>query len=198
MSTNSVRVGLALVVVGLSVACTTVVVGPSQAPLSTPAQTGLPAPGATPTAAGSATAPSGQELLPDPNAPYTVGDTAVLSGGDFGDQADLTVESAVLLGPGSEPGQARYAFLVLITGRDELSFHYNVLNFRLIDDQDFQHDALADGGMEPRLEFGDLALEQRVRGWLTFEASAETATLRLEYSPAVAIESAIFGFLVPG
>lgn len=189
MSRNSARLGLILVVVGLSVACTTVVVGPTQAPLSTPAQTSLPAPGATPTE---------QALLPDPNAPYTVGDTAVLSGGEFGDQADLTVESAVLLGPGSESGQARYAFLVLITGRDELGFHYNELNFRLIDDQDFQHDVLADGGMEPILNFGDLASEQRVRGWLTFEASAETATLRLEYSPAVAIESATFGFLVPG
>jgi hypothetical protein len=51
--------------------------------------------------------------------------------------------------------------------------------------------------MEPALNFGDLASQQRVRGWLTFEASADTATLRLEYSPAVAIESATFGFLVP-
>lgn len=198
MSTISLRFGLSLVVVGLSVACTTVVVGPTQAPLSTPAQTSLPAPGATPIGASSATAPADQALLPDPNAPHTVGDTAVVSGGDFGDQADVTVESAVVLGPGSEPGQARYAFLVAIIGRDELSFHYNMLNFRLIDDQDFQLDALADGGMEPRLEFGDLEMEQRVRGWLTFEASAETATLRLDFSPAVAVESVVFGFLVPG
>lgn len=182
MIRNFARFGLILVVFGLSVACTTVV----------------PAPGATPTGAGSATAPAEQALLPDPNASYTVGDTAVLSGGEFGDQADLTVESAVLLGPGSEPGQARYAFLVLITGRDELGFHYNELNFRLIDDQDFQYDVLAGGGMEPILNFGDLTSEQRVRGWLTFEASAETATLRLEYSPVVAIESATFAFLVPG
>ena len=115
----------------------------------------------------------------------------------LGNQADLTVESAVLLESGSEPGLARYAFLVLITGRDVDSFHFNSINFQLIDDQDFQHDALFEGGMEPALDFGDLGPDQRVRGWLTFEASAATATLRLEYSPVAAIESATFGFLVP-
>lgn len=195
MSKNSARFGLILVVFSLFAACTNVVV-PAQGPVSPAAQTSQPTPAATPTS-GSATAPAEQALLPDPNASHTVGDTAIISGGDFGDQASLTVESALALGPGSEPGQARYAFLVLITGIDELSFHYNSLNFRLIDDQDFQHDALPDGGMEPALNFGDLGPEQHVRGWLTFEAAADTATLRLEFSPAVAIESANFGFLVP-
>jgi hypothetical protein len=159
--------------------------------------TTLPGANPTPTGAAPATASAEQALLPDPNAQYTVGDSAVLSGGDSGDQADLTVEQAVVLGSGSEPGQARYAFLVLITGRDAIGFHFNALSFQLIDDQDFQHDALPDGGTEPALDFGDLGPGQQVRGWLTFEASAEAETLRLEYFPPAAIESATFSFLVP-
>lgn len=140
---------------------------------------------------------SDQALLPDPDAQHTVGDTAVISGGDSGDQADLTVEEAVVLGPGSEAGQAQYAFLVLITGRDPIGFHFNSLSFQLIDDQDFQYDALSGGGAEPALDFGDLGPDQRVRGWLTFEASAETEHLRLDYFPPAAIESVTFSFIVP-
>ena len=92
---------------------------------------------------------------------------------------------------------ATYAFLVLIKGLDDASFHYNSLNFQLIDDQSFQYDALTGSGQQPELDFGDLAPEQQVRGWLTFEAPATTTTLELQYSPFSAIESATFGFLVP-
>ncbi len=196
MSGYSARLGLVLVVLGLSVACTSVV-APTQVPALTAAPTDLPAPNATPTEAGTPAVPDEQALLPDPDAPATTGDTAVVSGGDFGDQADVTVESAEVVGPGSEAGQARYAFLVSITGLDELSFHYNSLNFRLIDGEDFQYEALPDGGVEPALNFGDLGPEEGARGWLTFEASAETSALQLEFSPAVAVEDVTFGFLVP-
>jgi len=136
-------------------------------------------------------------LLPNEDAPYTTGDTARLSGGEFvGDQADLTVLEAIQLPP-AENGNAQFAFLVEIRGLDDATFPYNLLDFRLIDEQAFQYDALSDGGEEPRLEFGDLAPDQKVRGWLTFEVSEPTTTVQLEYAPALALEPATFGFFVP-
>jgi hypothetical protein len=136
-------------------------------------------------------------LQPDDSAPYTVGDTARLSGGEFvGDQADLTVVEAVELAP-SESGDSRFAFLVEITGLDDATFPYNLLDFRLIDDQAFQYDAMDGGGNEPSLTFGDLSPNQKVRGWLTFEVSEPTTTVQLEYAPALALEPALFGFIVP-
>ena len=144
-----------------------------------------------------ATVISGSTLEPDPNADFTLGDTAELSGGELvGDQASLTVEEAVVLPePGAE-GQPRFAFLVSITGRDPDTFPYNLRDFRLIDDEDFQYEPLYDGGQEPRLEFGDLPPNESVRGWLTFEAPATTTTVELVYSPALALDPAVFGFLV--
>jgi hypothetical protein len=137
-----------------------------------------------------------QPLLPDPAADYTVGDTARLSGGEFvGDQADLTVIEAVRLEATGD--QAQYAFLVEITGLDPDTFPYNLRDFRLIDDQDFQYEPLFDGGEQPRLEFGDLSPEQTVRGWLTFDGPAVSTTIRLQYAPALALDPAVFGFLVP-
>ncbi len=140
---------------------------------------------------------SGGRLEPDPNADFTLGDTAELSGGEFvGDQASLTVEDATVLSDPAVKGEMRFAFLVSITGRDPETFPYNLRDFRLIDDEDFQYEPLNDGGQEPRLEFGDLPPGERVRGWLTFEAPATTTTVELVYSPALALDPASFGFLV--
>jgi hypothetical protein len=136
-------------------------------------------------------------LQPDDSAPYTIGDTARLSGGEFaGDQADLTVLEAVELAP-SESGDARFAFLVEIVGLDDATFPYNALDFRLIDEQAFQYDAVNGGGNEPSLTFGDLSPNQKVRGWLTFDVSEPTTTVQLEYAPVLALEPALFGFIVP-
>lgn len=200
----SVSVGFFIVSLGLCVACTTVVVAPTQGPTSTvPAGSTQPPAGSTQppaetpaTGTPSAAPAAAATLLPDPAAAYTTTDTARLSGGEFvGDQADLTVEQAVRLGTAGD--EATYAFLVAITGLDDASFHYNSLNFQLIDDQSFQYDALIGSGQQPELDFGDLAPDQMVRGWLTFEAPATTTRVDLQYSPASALEAATFGFLVP-
>jgi len=146
-----------------------------------------------PTDAGEAAQP----LLVDPAATHSIGDTARLSGGEFvGDQADLTVVEAVVL-PGSDVETSHYAFLVEITGLDAETFPYNLRDFRLIDNETFQYEPLFDAGEAPRLEFGDLSPSQRVRGWLTFAAPNDTAGVELQYSPALALEPATFGFLVP-
>jgi hypothetical protein len=152
----------------------------------------------TPNPQANATPATGaQPLSPDAAADYTTGDTARLAGGEFvGDQADLTVLEAVAV-PAPSADMSRYAFLVEITGLDSFSFPYNLLDFRLIDDQDFQYAALPDGGEGPRLEFGDLAHEQKVRGWITFDVPTDNSKLRLEYNPDMALEAATFGFLVP-
>jgi hypothetical protein len=144
-----------------------------------------------------ATVVSGTTLQPDPNAEFTLGDTALLSGGEFvGDQAELTIEEAVVLPETTADGDALFAFLVSITGKDAETFPYNLRDFRLIDDEDFQYEPLYEGGEEPRLEFGDLPPDQRVRGWLTFEAPATSTTVEIVYSPALALEPATFGFRV--
>src|SRR5688572_22743058 len=58
-----------------------------------------------------ATVVSGTTLQPDPNAEFTLGDTALLSGGEFvGDQAELTVEEAVVLPETTADGDALFAF----------------------------------------------------------------------------------------
>ena len=198
------RVALALSTIHLA-ACSTVVAPapasfggtapattPDRPPVATPVV--LPSP-AIATPAPQSTVAGAEALLPDPAADFTTGDTARLSGGDSGDQADLKVEEAVRLSV--EGDEATYAFLVVITGLDDIGFHFNVLNFQVIDDQQFQYDALSGGGQEPALDFGDLGPNESVRGWLTFEASSTTASVELEYSPVSAIESATFGFLVP-
>jgi hypothetical protein len=147
-------------------------------------------------ATATATTAAEQALLPNPNADATLGDTVRLSGGDFvGDQAEITVEEAV-----ATPilaGKRRYSFLVLITGRDPDTFPYNLRDFRLFDDLDFQYQPLFDGGKTPRLEFGNLGPGQQVRGWLTFEGDAATALVDLQYAPALVLEPAAFSFRVP-
>jgi hypothetical protein len=152
-----------------------------------------------PTTSPTAAASAGREpLLPDPSAESTIGDTIRLSGGEFvGDQADLLVEEAVLLGPGVGGGTPRYAFLVQITGLDPETFPYNLRDFSLFDDENFEYQPLFDGGEEPRLEFGDLSPDQRVRGWLTFEGPADPAYVELVYAPALALEPAHVRVLVP-
>jgi hypothetical protein len=138
----------------------------------------------------------GQPLAPDPAAEFTIGDMVRLSGGEFvGEQADLVVEEAVLLeASGTSP---HYAFLVEITGLDPETFPYNLRDFSLFDDQAFAYQPLFEGGAGPRLEFGDLAPHQRVRGWLTFEGPADSAYLELVYAPALALEPARVRVLVP-
>ena len=209
MSRVSVQVGL-MVVGTVLAACITVVPPATQAPnvpLDTPAGVSSPTlvaptvpPPVAPTAAppvAISPAPGQQPLLPDPVADHTTGDTARVSGGEFvGDQADVTVLDAVVL-PAAEPGASRYAFLVEITGLDPEVFPYNLRDFRLIDDQNFQHEPLFAGGAEPRLEFGNLAPDQKVRGWLTFEVPTETSRVELEFAPALALEAATFDFVVP-
>ena len=152
-----------------------------------------------PTTAPTADAGAGREpLTPDGSAELTVGDTVRLSGGEFvGDQADLLVEEAVLLGPGAGSSAPRYAFLVEITGLDPETFPYNLRDFSLFDDESFEYQPLFDGGEQPRLEFGDLSPGQRVRGWLTFEGPADPAYVELVYGPALALEPARVRVLVP-
>ena len=136
-----------------------------------------------------------QPLLPDPDAELTLGDMVRLSGGEFvGDQADLVVEEAVLLGGSSAP---RYAFLVEITGLDPDVFPYNLRDFSLVDDEAFAYQPLFDGGEEPRLEFGNLGPHERVRGWLTFEGPTDPEYVELVYAPALALEAAHVRVLVP-
>jgi hypothetical protein len=139
-----------------------------------------------------------QPLLPDPSAEHTVGDAIRLSGGEFvGDQADLVVEEAVLLGPIAEGSGPAYAFLVEITGLDPETLPYNLRDFSLFDDEAFEYQPLFDGGEEPRLEFGDLSPGQGVRGWLTFEGPTDPAYVELVYAPALALEPAHVRVLVP-
>jgi hypothetical protein len=203
-----VRSVVALFVVGatLLAGCTTVIVAPTQPPAaSQPTGTQLPTAAlptmippvmATQPAAPGSTVAGEQALLPDPAADYTTGDTAPLSGGEFvGDQAELTVEQAVRVAVSGD--EATYAFLVVITGRDDIGFHFNALNFQLIDDKAFQYDALIGADKQPELDFGDLGPGQQVRGWLSFEASSTTSTLQLQYSPVMALEPATFGFVNP-
>lgn len=173
-----------------------VVAGCTQvAPAPTPPTTN-PLPSATVTAP--AGTPGAQPLLPDPAAEHAIGDTIRLSGGEFvGDQADLTVHEAVLLVPATGSGDARYAFLVEITGLDAEVTPYNLREFTLRDDQNFEYQPLSGGGQEPRLEFGDLLPEQRVRGWLTFEVPTQTEYVELQYWPTLALEPAGVRVLVP-
>jgi hypothetical protein len=139
-----------------------------------------------------------QPLLPDPSAEHTVGDFVRLSGGDFvGDQAELLVEEAILLGPSAGASGPRYAFLVEITGLDTETFPYNLRDFSLFDDEAFEYQPLFDGGEEPRLEFGDLSPHQRVRGWLTFDGPTDPGYVELVYAPALALEPAHVRVLVP-
>lgn len=170
-----------------------------------PTITGAPP---TPTTTGGATAtpdttaassPAGtQPLLPDASAEHTVGDTTRLSGGEFvGDQADLWVIEAVMLAPAAGRSAPMYAFLVEITGLDADVFPYNLRNFSLFDDQNFEYQPLFEGGQQPRLEFGDLAFERKVRGWLTFEGPADSDYVELQYFPALALEPALVRVLVP-
>jgi len=143
------------------------------------------------------TAPEGEmiALLRDNSADYTLDDTARLSGGEFvGDQADLLVEEAFASFPAAT---RQYVFLVDITGLDAETFPYNLRDFRLIDDQGFQYEPLFSGGWEPRLEFGNLAPGQHVKGWLTFEGPADPSAVELQYAPALALEPVIFRVLVP-
>jgi hypothetical protein len=179
----------------LSVGCTNVAspTAPAVPSVALPTTGTLPTTQAPPSTPGGA---EGSALLPDASAAYTLGDTARLSGGEFfGDQADLTVIEAIVLAPTA--GGGSYAFLVEITGLDPETFPYNLRDFRLIDDQAFQYEPLFDGGETPRLEFGDLSPDQKVRGWLTFEDIEDTATIQLQYAPALALEPAVFGFVVP-
>ncbi|MEP7158379.1 MAG: hypothetical protein ABI797_03055 [Chloroflexota bacterium] len=160
-----------------------------------------PAPSPTPVlATPSAVSTSGvvgQALLPNPAAEHTLGDIVRLSGGEFvGDQADLTVLEGHLLPPAGSDAP-RYAFLVEITGLDPDTFPYNLRDFRLIDEQSFQYEPLYEGGQTPRLEFGDLAPSQLVRGWLTFEGPTASAIVTLQYSPALALEPALVSVVVP-
>ena len=132
-----------------------------------------------------------------PAAENTVGDTMRVSGGEFvGDQADLTVEQAMMLPPAAGTTDTRYAFLVKITGLDDTGLPYNLREFSLRDDQDFEYDALPSGGQEPRLEFGDLLPNQSVRGWLTFEVPHATTYVDLTYWPTMGLEPAIVRVLV--
>jgi Domain of unknown function (DUF4352) len=196
MLVASVRVGV-LLACALVTGCVQIAappVNPTGESNATPLAAPPSEPGAIPT---TAVDDGSVPLVPDDSAAYTVGDTVRLSGGEFvGDQADLTVLEAVKLTP-SEAGDARFAFLVDITGLDDATFPYNALDFRLIDDQAFQYDAMNGGGNEPSLTFGDLSPNQKVRGWLTFEVSEPTTTLQLEYAPVLALEPALFGFIVP-
>lgn len=188
---SPVRVVFAAMCVVLMTACG----GSASPPPTAGATTSVNAPLTSPPPVATVTA--GVALQADPQAEYTLGDTALLAGGELvGDQAELTVEEAVVLSETTADGDAQFAFLVAITGRDAETFPYNLRDFRLIDDQDFQYEPLYEGGSEPRLEFGDLPPDEGVRGWLTFEAPATTTTVELVYSPALALEPAVFGFRV--
>lgn len=166
---------------------------PAPATPADPAATQAP-----PTATPSAEQPTAQPLLRDPQAEHTVGDTIRLSGGEFvGDQADLTVEEAVMLPTESGSSDSRFAFLVEITGLDAEVLPYNLREFSLLDDQNFEYQPLPDGGQEPRLEFGDLLPERSVRGWLTFEVPHATSYVELQYWPTMALEPAVVRALVP-
>ena len=185
---------LALLVSMIGAGCTSPPVGPvviptAGAPAVSPVIGGPSAPGA-----GSA---QGVALLPDPSAEHTIGDTILLSGGEFaGDQANLTVLEAVRLAEPDPSGAPRYAFLVEIEGRDAETLPYNSLHFALFDDQNFKYDAL-DGVQQPELTYGDLALGRKVRGWLTFPGPARSAFLELEYGPISALEPAHVRVLLP-
>jgi hypothetical protein len=134
-------------------------------------------------------------LLRDDSAEYTLDDTARVSGGEFvGDQADVLLEEVFASFPATT---RQYVFLVDITGLDAETFHYNLRDFRLIDDEGFQYEPLYSGGWEPRLEFGDLAPGQHVQGWLTFEGPANPSAVELQYAPNLALVPVVFRVLVP-
>ena len=165
------------------------------APTPTATDIATATPDAMPTASPAAAA---QALSPDPSAEHTVGDTIRLSGGEFvGDQADLYVMEAVMLQAAPGGSAPMYAFLVEITGLDPEVFPYNLRDFSLFDDQSFEYQPLSSGGQEPRLEFGDLIPNRKVRGWLTFEGPADSAYVELQYFPALALEPALVRVLVP-
>jgi hypothetical protein len=139
----------------------------------------------------------GQALLPDPSAEHTLGDTVLLSGGEYaGDQANLTVLEAVRLAEADPSGAPRYAFLVEIEGLDPDNLPYNSLHFALFDDQNFEYQPL-DGVQQPEIRYGDLGLGRKVRGWLTFLGPADSTYLELEYAPILALESAHVRVLLP-
>ena len=139
----------------------------------------------------------GQALLPDESAEHTIGDTILLSGGEFvGDQATFTVLEAVRLAEADASGAPRYAWLVEIEGRDPNTVHYNVLQFTMFDDQNFAYEA-RDRGPQPAINFGDLQHGRRVRGWLTFLGPEQSAHLELEWAPIMAMEPAYVRVRLP-
>jgi hypothetical protein len=145
-------------------------------------------------AAGSPAA--GQPLAPDPSAEYTVGDSIRFTDGET-DQADLAVLDAVMLPLGPSTTTPRYAFLVEITGLDDIGFLYNILDFTLFDDESFEYLPLFDGGQEPALNSGELTPGQKVRGWLTFDGPVSSSFVELQYAPELAIEQERVRVLVP-
>lgn len=171
------------------VACTAAVPNATQPAASAPAMPTetareIPAPAA------------GQPLLPDSSAEYTVGDTIRFTDGET-DQADLAVLEAVILPPNAGASATRYAFLVEITGLDDIGFLYNILDFTLFDDQSFEYLPEFDGGQAPALHSGELTPGQKVRGWLTFEGPVTSPFVELQYAPEFAIEQVRVRVLVP-
>jgi hypothetical protein len=151
----------------------------------------------TDSAGASPASAEGQALLPDESAEHTIGDTILLSGGEFvGDQATFTVLEAVRLAEPDSSGAPRYAFLVEIEGRDPNTVHYNALQFTVFDDQNFAYEA-RDGGPQPEINYGDLPHGRKVRGWLTFLGPEESAYLELEFAPIAAMEPAYVRVLLP-
>ena len=162
------------------------------------ATTGATVAASTP-AAIAASEPAGTEvaLLADGSAEHTLGETILLSGGEFaGDQANLTVEQALRLGRNDATGRPLYAFLVEIEGRDPENLPYNMLDFSLFDDEGFEYQAES-GERQPELTYGDLATGRRVKGWLTFAGPDDAQWLELEYAPVLALEAARVRALLP-
>ena len=139
----------------------------------------------------------GEALLPDATADHTIGDTILLSGGEYaGDQANFTVLEAIRRSERDPSGAPQYAFLVEIEGLDPATLPYNSLNFALFDDQNFEYQAL-DGWQQPELTYGDLGHGRKVRGWLTFIGPEGSQYLELEYAPITALEAAYVRVRLP-
>ena len=176
------------------------VTGCAAPPAATPSAEAPDAPAEeaqTDAAAASSAAAEGQPLLPDESAEHTIGDTILLSGGEFvGDQATFTVLEAVRLAEPDSSGAPRYAWLVEIEGRDAETLPYNALDFAMFDDQNFEYQT-QDGGPQPEVTYGDLPYGRKTRGWLTFIGPEESAYLELEYAPILALEPGYVRVLLP-
>lgn len=170
-----------------------------------------PAPAAPcPSPAGSAqaSAPVGEvSLLPAPELRgermYTLGQAAIVEGIVQLEVPQATRGWSASVRP--PEGMAAWTFLVRFTwdGREPAEYgtgepYHNAIGFTMRDDEGFEYPNLQGDltARQPALLFGDLAAEQSVQGWVTFQAPGDATFVELTYTP-ISDDRVFFRALAP-